>query len=316
MPTFDDAAHKFFVDAPFWNAGLSFSTNKVWLALTDNVPVSQLESAANVGSTFDSVLIPSVILFTAECVILIPKAGNPSFSETELRSRFDFGFVQGILERQIHVDFWGRQKNHGRTILNISMPNTFEVDTEDSIKPWTRVRTSRFSVTRISPFDKTFHKFKISAKFGDHPMLQFNHTVANRGPANDQSPIKNFVRSVSSFRSFRTIFCFKDLTTNKFDSISSTEWSVTYNHTVTYRENSDGSLQRTVSGPGGKERIPSGGSPSNVGRQDNDILRMAEVGNPLETPPVLSSRLADAARRTITVETVNNDFDPAFFRSS
>jgi hypothetical protein len=316
MPTFDDNAHKFFVDSPFWSAGISFSPNKAWMTLTDGVPVGLLESAAGIGSTFDSPLVPNVILFTAECVLLVPKSGSPTFSESDVRSKFDFGFVQGILERDIHVDFWGRQKNHGRMILHISMPNAFEVDTEETIKPFTRVRASRFSVTRINPFDSKFHRFKIISKFGDHPMLQVNHTVGNKGQANDQPPIKNFIRSVTSSRSFRTIFCFKDRSTNKFDSISSTEWSVVYNHTVSYLEKSDGSLERTVSGPNGKLGVPSGGNPSNVSRQDNDLLRMAEVGSPFESPSVLSSRLADASRRTITVESVNNDFDPSFFRSA
>lgn len=305
----DDSA-KVFVDAPFWRAGLDFSTNKVFTTLIDGVSVNSLDGA----TLFENPLVPSVIIFAAECVALVPKSESAILAEGDIRRKFDFGFIQGLNEQDIHLEYWGKFAGHGRTILHFTMPNAFEVDTTALTKPWTRIRATRFSVTKINPLDKAFHQFKIKATFSDHPMFAFDHTVDNSGTTSrNLGSVKNFLRSATFQRQFRTIFCFQDLATNKIESISATEWSVKYKHTVTYTE-AGGTLSRNVTGPNGKDQLPIGGTPSNIGQIDRDILRMAQGSGPFTDSGVIARRLGDSSLLTKTAEDTNPDFTSDFFK--
>jgi hypothetical protein len=186
------------------------------------------------------------------------------------------------------------------------MPNVFEVDTDPTIQPWTRAAASRFSVTDVTKQGDTNLSFQVAAEFSDHPLVQFPHTLTFNNPFK-----QFFLRWVTFTVDFRTIFTFRDKSDGSFNAISATEWRVHFDHLVSYIGNgANHSVNNRVGAPG----FPSGGNPSIVSQTDRSILAMAKAGSPFHTQAVLSQRLNDPARWTVTDETPNADFDSTFWQ--
>src|SRR5215208_864218 len=142
MLTFDDARHNFTV-ASNARQQLEFGNRFFFTTLTGGMPIQTLEQALlNGASLFGSSLIFPALSFHAESVVLMPKATSAQFPEQQLLGGFEFGFVQGLKSMDVHLEYWGQVAANGRSILHISMPNVFEVDTDPSTQPWTRVATT------------------------------------------------------------------------------------------------------------------------------------------------------------------------------
>jgi hypothetical protein len=308
MLNFDDDAHKFQVTPQSPQLALEFGTRMFFTSLTTGLLVAQLEATvAAVGTGFNSFLVFPALLFHAESVALVPPTPNAGAAEARFRSNFEFGFVQGARWGDVHLEYWASTAALGRTIVHISMPNTFEVDTETSVQPWTHAATGRFKVTNVTKRGAGSLAFKAEADFGDHPMLVFPHTIASHTtPA-----LQRFLRWVTFTIDFRTIFCFRDKSDGSFTPISATEWRVHFDHLVSYTGNG---ANRAVNNRVGDPNFPRGGNPSIVNQTDRDILAMAKRGSPLLTPGLLQQRLTNAALRTETDETPNADFDSKFFQ--
>jgi hypothetical protein len=307
MLDFDDDAHKFQVVPQTPQLALEFGNRLFFTSLTTGLPVANLEaSLAAGGGAFSSFLVFPALLFHAEAVALVPKGSNPQAAEARFRSNFEFGFVQGIRLGDVHLEYWGSTAALGRTIVHITLPNTFEVDTEASIQPWTHMAASRFKVTNVTKANSKSLSFKVEADFADHPMLIFPHTLSNA-----TSSLRRFLRWLNFTWDFRTIFSFRDKSDGSFTPISATVWRVRFDHLVSYTGNgSSRSVNNRIGDPG----FPRGGSPSDEKDTDRNILAMAKRGSPFLTPTVLDRRLHDATLRTETDETPNADFDSAFWQ--
>jgi hypothetical protein len=240
--------------------------------------------------------------------VVAPKEGSQRFPEIDLRNKFDFGFVQGLKASDLHLDFWGRFKTHGRTITHISMPNIFEVDTHPLSQPFTRVASGRFEIKNITQAGSKFNFLKVIAEGADHPMYSFSHTIDHPifGPS-----VKNFLRQVTFKTELRTIFCFREKKTGEFSPISSTVWTIHFNHIVRYTNNGQ---NRVVTDQSPGVFIPRKGLPSNIDTTDRRILAMAKAGTPFLTPAILQGRFAlGSPNRTVTALEENDEFDPNFF---
>jgi len=208
--------------------------------------------------------------FHSESVVLMPKATSAQFPEQQLMGEFEFGFVQGLKSLDVHLDYWGQIAANGRSVLHISLPNVFEIDTDAAIQPWTRTSASRFQLRNVTQKASKFNALGISSDFTDHPMYVFAHTVQHTLPTNVVVP--HFIRSVGFKREFRTIFCARSKKDGTFTPISSTVWIIDYDHTVDYSQNG---ANRTVTSSV-STKFPSGGSPSNVNATDRQIMGMAD----------------------------------------
>jgi hypothetical protein len=294
---FDDSSHKFFVDtieAP--HDMIEFGNTRFWTSIIRIPDVAALEQSLAAGTPlFNNGLVPPGLLFHAECVI-------KNITEAELRTRFEFGFIQGIRQNDIHLEYWGQRAEMGRAILHISMPQTFQLDTDPAIQPWTKFASQRFAITRLNNLPNVL---KVTSSFKDHPLLSFNHTLI------ETSGQIHFIRFLSQKTDFRTIFSFRDKTTGTFEGISSSDWALEFKHTVTYSNNGG---TRKVTRIGGTHLIPKGGSPSNVNATDRQIMDMAKAGTPILSPDGLSALLQDRGRRQTTIETTNPDFEPSFWQ--
>ena len=303
MLAFDDNAHKFTVTAQSPRLGLEFGAKMFFTPLTGGLPVDAIEATFTAGQgAFNNVLVPPALLFSAEAIALVPK-GADGQGGARFRRNFEFGFVQGTSWPSVHLEYWGKTKADGRSIVHIDMPATMEVDTDPAIVPWTRVGASRFQVAQVGSPTSDPLRFKVTADFSDHPMLIFPHTIGT--PA-----LKRFVRSVSFTRSFRTIFSVLDKSDGSFTAISATEWRIPFDHIVTY---TNGGTTRTVQNKVGAPNFPRGGSPSVVDRQDRDILAKAKARTPLVTQSLIDARLKSGVSRSETDNTPNDDFDSSFF---
>ena len=220
---------------------------------------------------------------------------------------FEFGFVQGLKSLDVHLDYWGQIAANGRSVLHISLPNVFEIDTDAAIQPWTRTSASRFQLRNVTQKASKFNALGISSDFTDHPMYVFAHTVQHTLPTNVVVP--HFIRSVGFKREFRTIFCARSKKDGTFTPISSTVWIIDYDHTVDYSQNG---ANRTVT-TSVSTKFPSGGSPSNVNATDRQIMAMAKAGSPLVTHELITKRLQDKSLRTVTEEDTNADFVSSFW---
>ncbi|MBC8129425.1 MAG: hypothetical protein H7Y08_03775 [Rhizobiaceae bacterium] len=249
------------------------------------------------------------INFHASHVVLFPKKDFPALSAPELKTRFDFGFVQGIRQTTLVVQYWGEHRGHGRTILAINGSNGFEVDTTDATKPFTTFAAGRFTATPHLPQKAGFHAFKIGAKFGDGPLWRLRHTIDSKSNSSSaMMSVKHYIRSISTERYFVSIFCGREKSTGDFTAISATEWQVVHRHTIDYTVKPDGSLARAVSGPAGS--FPKGGNPASIGPVHKQILAMAKAGAPLLTPVVLDNRVNAGDRSD---EDTNPDFVDSFW---
>jgi hypothetical protein len=304
MLDFDDTLHKFQVVPQTPQFGLELGNNRFFTSLTSGVPVAALDEALARGrGLWDSFMVPPALSFHAECVALVPKGANPQAAETRFRSNFEFGFVQGISRSPIRMEYWGAIRDHGRTFVSIPMPNTFEVDTAPAIQPWTHMAASRFKVTNVTKAGSTSLSFKVEADFTDHPMLFLRNYLYG---ANSQL---RYLRWLTFTTDFRTIFSFRDKSDGSFTPISATEWSVRYNHFLSYSGNgSSHSIDNRIGSP----NFPRGGNPSIVNNTDRNILAMAQAGTPLLTPQVLDQRLNRRSWQE-TEEAPNADFHAAFW---
>lgn len=301
---FDDHRHEFHVDftSPP-TVSLDFGNQLMFTSLVTVPGVPAIEASVAAGTPlFGSGLVPNAVMFFASCVVT--GRDKKPLSAAQLSADFEFGFVQGILHTDIHLDYWGQRKSNGRSVLHITMPGTFEVDTDPATQPWTRVASRRFKVEQAPPKSGRPAGLKVSASFDDHPVYIFRHTVTEGG-------VPRFLRSVSFRRVFRTVFCFRDKTTGDFEAVSSTDWQIKFNHVVSYSNNG---ATRSVTDNSGGNTFPVGGNPANVNADDRSLMKMAKAGSPLHTPATLSARLGPAGPRTITKEDTNNDFDPSFWR--
>lgn len=308
MLTFLDSGHKFTVAAGNARQLLEFGNRLMFTTLAAGMPVQSMEQVlANGGSLFASGLIFPAISFHAECIVLMPKETSAQFPELQLRNDFDFGFVQGLKTFDVHLEYWGQIQANGRSILHINMPRVFEVDTDTSIQPWTRAASSRFEIRNMTQAASKFNSLRVSSDFVDHPLYTFVHTVQHTLPTGVEVP--HFIRAVVFRREFRTIFCFRNKKDGSFTSISSTDWAINYNQTVSYSQN--GAARTPVNKVG--LSFPSGGSPSNVNETDRQIMAMAKAGSPLMTPAVLQTRLGPAGSRNVTRNNTNPDFVSSFW---
>jgi hypothetical protein len=308
MLRFDDDRHKFTVAAGNSRPQLEFGNRLFFTTLAAGLPIQNLEQVLQAGGTlFGSGLVFPALSFHAEGVVLMPKATSAQFPEQQLMGEFEFGFVQGLKSLDVHLDYWGQVAANGRSTLHINLPQVFEVDTDASIQPWTRVSASRFELRNVTQAASQFNALKISADFTDHPMYVFVHTVQHTLSTNLVVP--HFIRSVSFKREFRTIFSARNKKDNSFTPISSTAWIIEYDHTVNYSQNG---ATRTVTS-NVTTRFPSGGSPSNVNTTDRQIMGMATAGSPLVTQQLISTRLGPTGSRTVTRENTNADFVSSFW---
>jgi hypothetical protein len=301
MLDFDDNAHKFQVTPQSPQLALEFGATLFFTSLTTGMPINELEAAGT--SKFNSFLVFPALSFHAEAIALVPRVPNAAAAEVQFRRKFEFGFVQGTTLPSVHLEYWGKTRADGRSIVHISMPPTFEVDTDPSTQPWTRTASSRFKVTNVTKHPSGPMRFKIEADFADHPMVMLPHTIGTPS-------LQRFIRWVRFTRDFRTIFCVLDKPAGSFDAISATQWRVPFDHLVSY---TGGGSNRKVDNRAGSPNFPRGGSPSDVHGPERDILAMAGRGAPLVTAAVLDARFKDPARRTETDETPNADFDPSFW---
>ena len=302
MLNFDDDAHEFHVDLPApATVGLDFG-NRLFVTSMVTLPNMVAIETALAARTplFNSGLVPDAILFFASSVV-VGKDNRP-LNEAQLKAGFEFGFVQGIQSFDIHLDYWGQRKSNGTTAVHIGMPATFEVDTETSIQPWTRIASKRFKVERAPPRAGKPAGLKVSAGFSDHPLYFFPHTITNA------ASVTRFLRFISTKRVFRPIFCFRDKATGDFEAISSSVYVIQYRHQISY---SDNGATRTVIDNAAPHVFPSGGNPANINADDRQLMTMAKAGSPLMTPQVLSTRLHTHEE---SEQETNDDFDPSFWR--
>jgi len=187
------------------------------------------------------------------------------------------------------------------------MPQVFEVDTDAGIQPWTRTAATRFELRNVTQAASQFNALRISSDFTDHPMYTFAHTVQHSLPSNVAVP--HFIRRVSFQRAFRTIFCARSKKDGSFTPISSTDWTIDYDHTVNYSQNC---ASRTGTS-NVSTTFPGGGSPSNVNAADRQIMAMAKARSPLIAQQVLATRLGPTGLRTVTKENLNPDFVSSFW---
>lgn len=308
MLKFDDTRHKFTVASGNVRQQLEFGNRLFFTTLTGGMPIQALEQVLLTGgSLFGSSLVFPALSFHAESVVLMPKATSAQFPEQQLMGGFEFGFVQGLKSMDLHLEYWGQIALNGRSILHISMPNVFEVDTDASTLPWTRVAASRFEIRNVTQAASQFNALMVSSDFTDHPMYTFGHTVQHTLPTNVIVP--HFIRQVRFRRVFKTIFCFRNKKDGTFTPISSTDWAIDYNHVVSYSQNG---TTRTVTGTTNPS-FPSSGSPSNIDATDRQIMGMAKAGAPLFTQPLLQTRLGPSGSRTVTKEDTNADFVASFW---
>jgi hypothetical protein len=313
---FDEDAHKFFVDTPFWETTVKFGDKHAFIVntdLTDN-QIKSLERIADGPSLFGNNITNAVITFDATATGFVAQKDMPTPSAGNLAGEVEFGFIQGIKQSNLLCEYWGRSAADGRRFLHITLSNRFEVDTTMAAKPFTKLPGNRSTITPVPSTRNGFHAFKINATHADHPQFQVNRFTFFSGPR-DILPRKLLLRSVSCQLNFVTIFSLLDKKASKFDAISATHWSVKWKHTVTYQEktNSQGNSEflPKVTGPD-KDLLPSGGSPASVDQVARDVIAMAQAGGPLMTPDVLNSRLRSGTGVTSTDEDRNDDFDPSF----
>jgi hypothetical protein len=301
MLSFVEGAHKFEVIPQSARQGLEFGARRLWTTLTTGLPIDQLEQSTSAGnSLFSNGLVFPALSFHAECLVK-----SPQLSEGQFRAQFDFGFVQGLKASTVVLEYWGRTREQGRTVIHFGMPNTFEVDTHPASMPWTRIPATRFDIKRGTG-GPSGANLKIEADMTDHPLYSFDHTV--RHAHNGQ---ENFLRSIFFKRQFRTVFCFQNRASRDFTAINATEWNVHYDMVVNY---SQGGGLRTVTDKVLDHRFPRGGSPSLVGRTDVELLEMAKRGAPIVTSQTIQSRLSlNAPDSGLTTEDTNPEFDPQFW---
>jgi hypothetical protein len=184
---FDDDAHKYFVDLTVpATVGLDFGNQIVITSLVTVPDVPAVEASLAAGTPlFGSSLVPGALSFFASSIVLSKDKGTP-LDEAQLKAGFEFGFVQGILQFDTHLDYWAPRKSDGRVVLHIGMPGMFEVDTEPSIQPWTRAAAGRFKVERVPTKAGKSGGLKVSAAFVDHPLF-FLNTPSGTPPASPGS---------------------------------------------------------------------------------------------------------------------------------
>ena len=302
---FLDSAHKFTVTAGNVQQ-IEFGNRLFFTTLATGLPVQLMEDTlAAGGALFGNNLVFPAISFHAECVVLMPK-GTPA-PDIQLRNDFDFGFVQGLRTGDIYMEYWGQVQANGRTVVHIGMPNTFEVDTDTTIKPFTSAASSRFEVRNVSEPGGQLDALKVSSDFHDHPLYIFPRTVRHTLPTNVAVP--HFLRWVSCKREFQTIFCFRNKRDGSFTPISATAFDINYNHTVSYSGN--GATPTVVASVA--PAFPRAGSPSQIDATVRDIMNMAKNGSPLLTPAVLHNRLTGSASRTVTTEDTNSSYSSSFW---
>jgi hypothetical protein len=297
MLDFDEDAHKFTVTPQSPQLAIEFGPKLFFTSLTTGLPAEALERSLAAGvAAFNNFLVFPAPLFDAEAVALVPRG-----AEARFRGNFEFGFVQGTTFPSVHLEYWGKTREEGRSIVHIQMPLTFEVDTDPITQPWTRVASGRFKVTNLTSTAAGPLRLKVEASFADHPMIVMPHTIGT-------PPQQRFLRWVKYNRDFRTIFAVRDKSTRSFDAISATRWRVPFDHLIRYISGSP-----TVDNRVGPPNFPRGGTPSDIQAADRDILRMATSGGPFVTVATLNARLHDPTFRTETDETPNADFDRSFW---
>ena len=164
MLEFDDDAHKFTVLPQSPQLSIEFGPRLFFTSLTTGLPGAQLEASLAAGqSAFNSFLVFPALLFDAEAVALVARGANAAAAEARFRSNFEFGFVQGTTFPDVHLEYWGRTRNEGRSIVHIDMPLMFEVDTDPAIQPWTRIARERFKVTNVTKTGTGPLRFKVES---------------------------------------------------------------------------------------------------------------------------------------------------------
>jgi hypothetical protein len=304
----DDSSHHFFIDviSPPLRQGLEFGPANFFATLIGGLPIAALEANLAGGvPLFNNINVVPAVSFTAECVVLMLKTESPQFPEQFILGNFEFGFIQGLKASNLHMDFWGRYAAHGRTVMDIAMPNAFQVDTDPAILPWTRISAKRFSVKNVTMATSKFNSLKISATFSDHPMYVFGHTVTNQN-----NSVPNFLRSVSFRREFETVFCFREKKTGDFTPVSTANWLIHYNHQVVNTGNGTG---RTVTELANNHRFPTGGSPSDIGATARSLMTSAKAGAPITTATTINNAINSPGGRTVTTEDRNSDFEQSFW---
>ena len=306
MLTFDEDAHQFSVTYPSPSkVNLDFGPTKVFVSMATVPNVALIETTVAGGKPlFNSGLIPPAIRFSASCLVLGKEKGG-ALTAPQLLSGFEFGFVQGIQQTDVVFEYWGQRAGHGRIVIVITMPGTLEVDTDTGITPWSRAAATRFRVEKGPAAPGKSAGLLVSAEFEDHPLFHAAHTIT---AGDDPS---RYLRSITSKRMFRTVFCYRDKGTKKFEAISSTDWKIEHQHLVKY---ADKGKTRTVIDKVVGHFFPRGGSPSNVSLEDRKLMGMAKAGAPLLTPAILADRFGPGSARTITVEEKNSEFDPMFWQ--
>jgi hypothetical protein len=303
---FLEDAHRFRIGQPHLQQ-LDWGRNLFFTSLAPGMPIQAMEQTiAAGGSLYGRGLVPPAINFDAECVVLTPK-GSPA-PEIALRNRYDFGFVQGLSSGDVHLEYWGQIAGNGRTIIHISMPNTFEIDTDTPAQPFTVVPGARFDVRSVPVPGSQSSGVKVTAGFSDHPMYSFPRIMGYKLPGDVLVP--HYIRWVRFTREFRTIFCARDKVAGNFIPISATGWTIDYNHTVSHTNNGLGDPVVVAST---SPSFPLRGSPSQVNATDRKIMGMAQAGAPLLTPQVLASRFNPGNSRSVIQEAPNPDFVSSFW---
>ena len=316
---FDEDAHKFFVDFPDWKTTMNFGDKFAFLVNSElnGLQMAALSRVAEGGGLFGNNITSAAIFFDASATAFVSAKEMPVPTPQALEAAFDFGFVQGIKQSDLHLDYWGLSKSDGVVSVHTSLSNREEVDTAETVKPFTKVAANRCKVTTTQSNRPGFHAFRLHAKHSDHPQFIVNRLQNAQGP-HDLLSHKMFLRRADCQLDFSTIFCFRDKKSGKFDGISAAEWRIRWKHVATYQEKraTDGSLEYvpTVSGPDRSDLMPSAGNPAAVGARERNILAIAQAGGPFLTPDALNARMRSASGVTKTFAESNADFDPSFVK--
>jgi hypothetical protein len=302
---FLESGHKFTV-ARANVQNLEFGNRRFFTTLANGLPIDLMEQTVLAsGSLFQRGLVFPALSFHAECVVLLPTGTVPA--DIQLRSQYDFGFVQGLRTADIHLEYWGQVPSNGRTNIHITMPNAFEIDTEASIKPFTVAPSApRFEIINISVPGSGSSALRVSSDFVDHPLYTFPHTLEHM--LHGTMPVSHFLRWVFFRREFRTVFCYRNKSDGSFTPISCTAWMIDYNHKVSYVQGAPKPTVETST----SAAIPTG--PTQIDETVRRLMTMAKANAPLLTPQLLQERLSSAALRTVTEEDTNPDFISTFWR--
>ncbi len=303
---------------PKWGPNISVSPRA---CLVTAIGLSEAEQTAieTASATFNSGVVPPAITISAACTLNFPKSKAGGLSSAnilnKIKTEFEFGLVQGLKSHNMLFEFWGRTADDGKTFRFVGMPNVFEIDTTTLTKPWTRTAATRSKIIDISGIaGPDIFTYRVFSEMADHPLWIFGSRVPFEHPTKHR--IAHILRRVTAKREFRTMFAFREKSTNKVEGICSMAWEIVHAHNVSYVETVSGSgssLQVTAVSTGGQPPRPGSGTASDIGEEERRLLKNAFGSGPFLTPESLNVWLNDANHVTVTQEATNAEFDVNFY---